>query len=218
MPAGAAFTGLWGSYPNGLGYDAPILSPGGIESAMAIYFGAIPEIRTGSVCCEIAIDLHTSPLRAIPGQTIGFGIWLDDPSNFYSSPYGYTGEWPWGLLRETAATLGHLTLAMPTDVAEHATDSTQPETFILHQSFPNPFNPETTIRYELPTTSDVHLAVYNINGQLVKTLVDGTESAGAHAVTWNGQSNDGSALPNGMYVCRMNASRNVLQCKMMLMK
>jgi hypothetical protein len=107
---------------------------------------------------------------------------------------------------------------MPTDVEEHAADSMLPATFMLHQSFPNPFNPETTIRYELPTASNVHLAVYNINGQLVKTLVDETESAGVHSVTWKGQSNDGSALPSGMYVCRMNTSGNVFQCKMMLMK
>jgi hypothetical protein len=209
-PTSAAFTGLWGSYPDDLGSDTIVPSPTGIENAVARdYHGLF---------YEIAINLHTSVIHAIPGQTIGFGICLNDPGNFYPGTYGFSAEWPWGLLPGAVATLGHLTLAQTTNMGEHAADSTHPETFILHQSFPNPFNPETTIRYELPTTSNVHLAVYNIKGQLVKTLVDETETAGVRTVTWNGRSNDGSALPSGMYVCRMIASGNVFQCKMMLMK
>ena len=60
-----------------------------------------------------------------------------------------------------------------------------PRSFVLHQNHPNPFNPLTSIEYDLPKASDVRLEVYNSNGQLLEVLVEGHQAAGSHMAVWN---------------------------------
>jgi hypothetical protein len=78
-----------------------------------------------------------------------------------------------------------------------------PTTFNLAQNFPNPFNPTTTIRFETPAASHVKLAVYNLAGELVRTLVDGEIAAGYHQVNF-----DASGLASGIYFYRLEAGSN----------
>jgi hypothetical protein len=80
-----------------------------------------------------------------------------------------------------------------------------PKAFALHQNFPNPFNPATTIRYELPETADVSLTVYNIAGRQVATLVEGKESAGYKTVVWEGKNRWGGDLTSGVYILQLAA-------------
>lgn len=75
-----------------------------------------------------------------------------------------------------------------------------PRTFALHQNYPNPFNPETTIVYELPEAGNVTLDIFNIQGRLVQTLVNGFQTAGAHRVQWKAAN-----LSSGVYVYRIKA-------------
>ncbi len=88
-----------------------------------------------------------------------------------------------------------------------------PERFDLHANYPNPFNPATTIRYDLPEASEVSLAVYNILGQKVAELVNGRREAGRHAVSF-----DASHLASGMYVYVLKAGSFSKVQKMMLLK
>ncbi|TDI85126.1 MAG: T9SS type A sorting domain-containing protein [Caldithrix sp.] len=85
--------------------------------------------------------------------------------------------------------------------------ATRPREFILSQNYPNPFNPETIIRYNIPrtlrATAQVTLAIYNLNGQLVRKLVDELQSPGAHRVTWDGLDKTGRLAPSGIYVYRI---------------
>jgi hypothetical protein len=73
---------------------------------------------------------------------------------------------------------------MPTAVAANVGKSL-PSEYSLSQNYPNPFNPSTIIRYGLPGNSKVKISIYNILGQLVESLVNETQSAGYHEVTWN---------------------------------
>ena len=76
----------------------------------------------------------------------------------------------------------HLVLSGATEVSGNYE---VPESFALGQNFPNPFNPSTTIRYDLPSASDVHLKVFDILGREIVTLVDEVEQAGSKSVEWN---------------------------------
>jgi len=82
-----------------------------------------------------------------------------------------------------------------------------PQTFKLHQNYPNPFNSSTSIRFELPVPAFVQLRIYDVQGRLVSTLMNGVRPAGYHSISWNGTSNTGYSLPSGIYVYVMKADR-----------
>jgi hypothetical protein len=95
-----------------------------------------------------------------------------------------------------------------------------PVTFELAQNYPNPFNPTTQIRYGLPVQSRVTIGVYNILGQEVVRLVDVTQNAGYHEVTWNGTNSKGTSVSSGLYLYKLEASgegRTFTELKKMLL-
>jgi len=79
----------------------------------------------------------------------------------------------------------------------------RPTEFALSQNAPNPFNPQTTIRFELPEAAHARLAIYTTAGQLVRTLVDGEVAAGPHEVAWDGRDASGREASSGVYVYRL---------------
>ncbi len=90
---------------------------------------------------------------------------------------------------------------------------------VLRPCHPNPFNPSTTISYELAAPADVTLAVYDMAGKLVRMLVAGEPVAvGAHELTWNGRDDAGLAAPAGVYFCRLEAGGVVQAQRMTLLK
>ena len=78
-----------------------------------------------------------------------------------------------------------------------------PEHFQLHQNFPNPFNPATTIRFDLAAPAHVDLSVYNTTGQKVQSLVNRSLEAGIHTARWEGNDESGNSMPAGLYLCRI---------------
>ncbi len=96
-----------------------------------------------------------------------------------------------------------------------------PKVFSLAQNNPNPFNPSTTIRYDIPEskTVDVELKIFNIRGQLVKSLVSGeSRSAGVHTVFWDGHDESGQRVPSGVYLYRLTAGEFTATRKMVILK
>jgi len=88
----------------------------------------------------------------------------------------------------------------------------------LEQNWPNPFNPTTEIAYSLSERGRVTLAVYDVLGRRVRTLVDRREDAGAHKARWNGLDDAGRSVPSGVYFYRMRAGRFVRTRKMVLIR
>jgi len=83
---------------------------------------------------------------------------------------------------------------------------------------PNPFNPDTTINFTVSSEQNVELIVYNIKGQKVTTLYDGSAAEGKHSVVWNGTDDRGNAVSSGMYFYRLKADNTELSGKMLLLK
>jgi hypothetical protein len=84
--------------------------------------------------------------------------------------------------------------------------STRGTALALRAGVPNPFTPQTTLRYTLPGEAPVSLAVYDQQGRLVRSLVDGVQSAGDHEVTWRGEVQDGRHAAPGVYFLRLEAN------------
>ncbi len=93
-----------------------------------------------------------------------------------------------------------------------------PEGFALDQNFPNPFNPVTTISYNLAASSNVSMNIYSVVGQHVKTLVDGVMPAGAHSVTWDGTDDAGRQVTSGIYFYSITAGDFNMTRKLMLLR
>ncbi|MCP3859200.1 MAG: T9SS type A sorting domain-containing protein [Phycisphaeraceae bacterium] len=88
----------------------------------------------------------------------------------------------------------------------------------LGPNFPNPFNPVTTISFSLAEPGAVQLAVYDVRGRMVRTLVSGDMSAGEHEVVWQGKDDAGHQVASGLYFARMINGDRALTHKMLMLK
>jgi len=93
----------------------------------------------------------------------------------------------------------------PPVVSVEAEDPLIPDKFIVHQNFPNPFNPETEIRFALTKDSHVVINVYNTLGQQIGTLMDTQYAAGFHSVRWDGRDRNGRPVSSGVYLYQIQA-------------
>jgi hypothetical protein len=98
-----------------------------------------------------------------------------------------------------------------------AKNSGLPSSFTLSQNYPNPFNPSTTISFALPSATNWHLTVFNVNGSIVREF-DGSSEAGVREVVWDGTNETGSVTASGIYFYRLQAGSYSETKKMMLLK
>jgi hypothetical protein len=89
---------------------------------------------------------------------------------------------------------------------------------MLKQNYPNPFNPSTSISFNLPKAGIASLKIYNIKGQLVKTLVNGETTAGNHTLLWNGTNDNNDGVGSGIYFYSLKSGSKTETMKMMLVK
>jgi subtilisin family serine protease len=97
-------------------------------------------------------------------------------------------------------------------------DGQVPGTYQLHPNYPNPFNPTTTIRYDLPAAQDVKIVIYNVRGERVRVLVDRHQAPGRHEAAWDGRNSRGESVASGVYLYRIVAGEFVRTRKMTLLK
>ena len=138
-----------------------------------------------------------SIIRALPWQ-YGLRIRLEPHNSKRLYAYNNSGLYVIDLTK----------LSVPENVQK-----TPPRFFKLFQNYPNPFNPTTTIRYQLPEAEYVTVAIYDLQGRLVETLVDGEKAAGRYSVTWHAENQ-----PSGVYFYRIRAGKFTATKKLLLLK
>ena len=122
-----------------------------------------------------------------------------------------SGRLPW----DAASSL------VPSDDQSTATvtgPAVEPVAFSLYANYPNPFNAETQIVYTLSEAGPVELAIYNVRGQRVRTLVQSVQAAGRYQIVWNGRSDSGAALSSGVYLYRLANAQGVRVRRLALIK
>lgn len=178
----------------------------------------------------------TTSIRNTDSMTIGRGTTIiEDNSTEWSLgtvPIEYTGEGTPGfaviqfILQDRSGgeppstdaffIIDDVAFSLVTDINDD--NSIIPDNPNLYDNYPNPFNPETTIKYQLSKSSQVSLTVYNLLGKEVATLINQQQSAGVKTVAWNGKDNFGIDVSSGVYFYRIVAGDFVASKKMMLLK
>ena len=97
-------------------------------------------------------------------------------------------------------------------------DETFPFTFKLHSAYPNPFNPVTTLRYDLPEDESVNITIYDMMGRVVKKLINDQQTAGYRSIHWNATNSTGQPLSAGVYLYTIEAGQFRQTKKMVLLK
>ncbi|HNT52239.1 MAG TPA: T9SS type A sorting domain-containing protein, partial [Candidatus Syntrophosphaera sp.] len=97
-------------------------------------------------------------------------------------------------------------------------DDSIPALKLAASNYPNPFNPETTISYSVPKSGAASLKVYNLKGQVIRTLVSNVMEAGNYSVVWNGKDDNGNAVSSGVYFYRLDNDGQTVTRKMLLAK
>ena len=113
--------------------------------------------------------------------------------------------------------------AFVSDICEGASDApdvggTQTLVNRLFQNEPNPFNPRTAVKFSLASRGKVELAIYDVSGRLVRTLVNDVQDAGLHTVAWDGSDNKGHRVSSGIYWSQLKAGKYVSNKKMIMLK
>lgn len=154
---------------------------------------------------EIIFQYHT--LVEIGGNTVG----IEDNSQSIGLEWVYNDIYDSTASRLKDGFAIKFTTELPTLVSVNEDDGAPgenllPTRFSLDQNYPNPFNPQTHISYALPTRSRVTLKIYNIRGQLVRTLKNETLSPGRYSVIWDGKNDWGNRVSSGVYFYRLAAN------------
>ncbi|RPH90896.1 MAG: T9SS C-terminal target domain-containing protein, partial [Calditrichaeota bacterium] len=147
---------------------------------------------------------------------------FDDVYEFYKNHTHYVGVKDLSGANHHGAFIDHATLKPVGDemfIRDHGRQST----WMSFDNYPNPFNPSTTIHYELPSDGFATLKIHDLNGRLVRALVSASEIAGEHAVLWDGTDDAGFKAAAGIYLYQLEftdrfGERQVLVQKMSLVK
>jgi hypothetical protein len=106
----------------------------------------------------------------------------------------------------------------PTTAIETNSGNDVPTTFRLLGNYPNPFNPETTIAFEMPAPANISLRIYNLRGQQIRNLFEGKIDAGRHQLVWDGTNDLGDKVASGIYLYVLKAGAIAISKKLALVE
>lgn len=207
-----------------LGRDLPTSVVGDAPPSFPLQYFDIQSTIPDSVTFEATVSVKYTPaLLAV----------ADSPAESTLFLFHYdAGDSSWRMIDTSVDTIAKtatstttsfsvfaLASVTPTSIVDGQTPiAGPPPSYALDQNYPNPFNPSTTIRYTTPASGRVVLAIYNIAGQHIRTLVDADRSAGTHAVDWYGRDKWGQLVSSGVYLYRLSAGAYQESRRMLLLK
>jgi len=158
------------------------------------------EIDTSIILQDTTLTFDLSSVSLSGGSvTVTWSVWSSDGSSVTTATNGF----------------GAFVFDVATSVE---TSDVTPGEFALLGNYPNPFNPTTQIRYQLPEFAVVKIEIYNLNGRRIRTLINESQAAGIHNTTWDARDEIGRLVPSGVYVYRLVAGRFKQVRKMLLVK
>ena len=216
MDVSETFTGEWssdewhylafdGTVPEGAStvqVGAMLVQPTGDDHGsvyMDDFYMHLPLTTTGLFVTHGALA-DAAVENGVTDLTWTWDVWSSDGFEFTPSSSG-----PRTIHIDVSEMLGIDGLSLPTE-------------FALHNNYPNPFNPVTNIIYDIPEVTDVTLEIYNVMGQRVRTLAQGSHEPGRYQIVWNATNDFGQGLSSGMYIYRIQAGDFVSVKKLVLMK
>jgi len=180
-------------------------------------FEATPANGTVQVSWELTSDepmssfvLHRRDGESLQPRVVAEGTLADETGSYLDSSVNPCETYRYELLVRTADGNEFRSPLVKVSLPEL--------TLVLHQNHPNPFNPQTTIAYDIPSASRVRLLVMDVSGRLVRTLVDETQEPGSRSVVWNGRDDAGNAVSSGVYFYVLDAGKERLTRKLVLLK
>ncbi|MFH1852426.1 MAG: T9SS type A sorting domain-containing protein [Candidatus Neomarinimicrobiota bacterium] len=142
---------------------------------------------------------------------------LNVDANVKLTMYANVGHWAWIPAYETDS-LWTWILAQQSDYVVVIDEPIYSHVFSLDVNYPNPFNPTTTIGYNLQSESSINLSVYDVAGRLITTLINDHQSAGRYEILWNGRDISGNPVSSGVYFYQLSTGDYVQTRKMLLLK
>jgi hypothetical protein len=183
---------------------------------LRLYYDAVS--RPSRVAAEITPDpltdffLHSDGTDYMDdtAPTAGTAKFKDSPS------LNFAGGNPWQEIGTWSMTIPLAIDGMSNTPAAQRPGT--PEGLVVTSVRPNPFNPQTTISYTVPTAGSVSLTIYDVNGGVVRALVAQEQGAGEYAVTWHGEDDRGESVASGIYFARLASRGRVDVRKLVLLK
>ncbi len=136
-----------------------------------------------------------------------------EETNILHTNYSF---WLKALLSDGSLSESTNVVSWPTNVNNN--DSDIPYLVHLEDNYPNPFNPETTISFYIPTSGNLSLDIFNLRGQKIKSLVNEHKNAGQHKIVWDGRDDNNKRLASGIYLYKLKSGNYTRSKKMILLK
>jgi PKD repeat protein len=202
--------------PLTLNNDSPFIIGNSITFIRGLV-GVIDELRLWNIA-RSGEEIRTDMEEYLTGNENGLtAYWKMDEGNG-NNIIDLTGNENTGILSECNYSEG-IDFSVFTSIQEKSIEAeSMPLEYQISQNYPNPFNPETSIEFQIPEKTNVFIAVYNISGELIKTLADGEFGAGSNRVAWNGRNDSGVNVSSGIYFYRFTSGSFWAMKKMLLLR
>ncbi|MBC8375928.1 MAG: T9SS type A sorting domain-containing protein [FCB group bacterium] len=210
VPVHISYNGMISGFQTDVSYDPTVFEIG------------IPELAPGNESASIYHRTGTGSMRVL-GVNIGGGQIDVESGLLMQIPIqaiddSYTGPIEFSIDNLILAGPGGTEIQADILLGVDDSKPVNPQVNRLHQNFPNPFNPSTSIQFAISHAGPVSLVVFDTQGKQVATLKNGHLSTGHHQVSWDGLNNRGYSVDTGIYFCQLNSSTGLKTIKMLLVR